>query len=129
MVVRDAFTHSWFLILGQDTESVGGFVYKAKLLKPNQYKADYGVGVQLVYGGYAKWVYVGPAEKEDGISPEEQKRITETERKRSNKRIADELRRGAKKKKLDYRDRNIQRLKDTGEANKVIPFKKKEESK
>ena len=124
MVVRDAFTHSWYLVIGQDAESRGGFIYKAKLLQPNQYKADAGVGVQLIYGGYAKWVYVGAPEKEDGISPEEQKRITQTERKRNNRRIADELRRGAKKKKLDYKAKNIQRLKATGE--KVIPFRKKE---
>ena len=124
MVVRDAFSHSWFLVLEQDQESRGGFIYKAKLLKPNQYKADAGVGVQLIYGGYSKWVYVGPAEKEDGISPEEQKRIVEVERKRNNRRLAEELKRGAKKKKMDQKAKNIQRLKATGE--KVIPFRKKE---
>ena len=124
MVVRDAFSHSWFLILGKDEESSHGFIYKAKPLSPNQYKPQVGVGTQLIYGGYNKWVYIAKPEtiNENEISPEDQKRIREMERKKSNERITNELRRGKRQKE----QANAKKL-NAGKESKVIPFKKKEE--
>lgn len=125
MVVRDAFSHSWFLILGKDEESNHGFIYKAKPLNPNQYKPQAGVGTQLIYGGYNKWVFIAKPEattNDNEISPENQKRIREMERKRSNERITAELRRGKRQKE----QANAKKL-NAGKESKVIPFKRKEE--
>lgn len=124
MVVRDAFTHSWYLVLSKDDEAPQGFIYKAKPLRPNEYKAERGAGTQLIYGGYNKWIYIGKPESinEGEISPEEQKRLRELERKRSNEKISDELRRGKRKK-----EQTETKKLNAGKEFKVLPFKKKED--
>lgn len=125
MVVRDAFTHSWYLVLGLDEESSGGFIYRAKLLEPNQYRPKPGVGVNLIYGGYSKWVYIAKPEStqnEGEISPEEQKRIKEAERKRNNDRITRDLRREHKVKRESEQRKTMNKLKGHSQ-NKVIPFR------
>lgn len=125
MVVRDAFTHSWYLVIGVDEDSQGGFIYKAKILQPNQYRAAAGTSINLIYGGYSKWVYIGKPESthNDGeISPEEQKRIKEAERKRNNDRLTRELRREKKVKQESEQRKTMSRLKSHSQ-NKVIPFR------
>ncbi len=125
MVVRDAFSHSWYLIVGKDEESSHGFIYKAKPLRPNQHKPEPGTGTQLIYGGYNKWVFITKPEpdlRENEISPEEQKRLRELERKRTNERITNELRRGKRQKE----QANAKKL-NAGKESKVIPFRKKED--
>lgn len=125
MVVRDAFSHSWYLVLGPDPDSAGGFIYQAKLLEPNQYRPKPGVSISLIYGGYSKWVYIAKPETtlSDGeISPEEQKRIKEAERKRNNDRITRDLRREHKVKRESEQRKAINKLKSHSQ-NKVIPFR------
>lgn len=125
MVVRDAFTHSWYLVLGLDEESTGGFVYKAKLLEPNQYQAKPGTGTNLIYGGYSKWVYIGKPEvthNQNEITPEEQKRIKEAERKRNNDRITKDLRRDHRIKRESEQRKSMSKLKGHSQS-KVIPFR------
>lgn len=125
MVVRDVFSHSWYLVIGRDEEALGSAVYRAKMLSPNKYKPEPGTGTALIYGGYSKWVFIAKGElevREGEISPEEQKRIRDLERKRTNERIANELRRGKRQKE----QANAKKL-NAGKQSKVIPFRKKED--
>jgi hypothetical protein len=126
MVVRDAFSHSWYLVVGPDEESLGSFIYKVKPLSPNQHQPAPGAGTQLIYGGYTKWIFIAKPEVPENpneISPEEQKRIREAERKRSNERIARELRRDKQAKKASQTPRT-----NAGKTvGKLVPFRRKDD--
>lgn len=129
MVVRDVFSQSWYLILGRDADSIGSHIYKAKPLGVNEFKTKVGSPEMLLYGGYHKWEFMGKADlSSDGISPEEQKRISLLRRKQTNERLANELKRGKanKRKVVSKEEFNLKRL-NPNSQNKVIPFRKKED--
>jgi hypothetical protein len=116
-VVRDAFTHSWYLIIG--ASSTNEVVFEAKKLQPNTFSAVPGSEVVMLYGGYSRWIYIGP-ERKDGISFEDQKRIRKEQMKRQNDGIVKDLRRGHAKKKAQAETEK--KAKDPGQTGKVIQF-------
>lgn len=95
MVVRDGYTHTWYLILGPQSE--GAYTFEAKRLEPNQYSAAPGQEVLILYGGYTRWIYIGPEQKR-GVSYEDQQRNKQALMKKQNDRIVKDLKRGALKK-------------------------------
>lgn len=91
MIVRDAVQDLDYLILTVSPESFA--MYEAKRVPDGSRTAPLGSPTVLLYGGYPKWVYIGRPEIGSGISPEDQRRVKEEERKRSNARLARELKR------------------------------------
>ncbi len=127
MIVRDAFNHSWHLVLRADP--ISSNVYEAKGLAPNQHSATPGTPTTILYGGYARFVFIGKPE-ENGISPEDQKRIKAAERKLSNDKIIRGLKHDQKKKALTAQDKRMQRLKrKPDDADKVISINRPKKDK
>lgn len=114
MVVRDGYTHTWYLILGPQSE--GAHTFEAKRLEPNRFSAVPGQELLILYGGYSRWVYIGPEQKQ-GISYEDQQRNKQALMKKQNDRIVKDLKRtGSRsaKKPEPPKDRPVE--------SKVIPF-------
>ena len=126
MIVRDGFNHTWYLIL--KPESVTSNFYEGKAIAPNQTSALPGTPATLVSGFYSRFVYIGKP-KEEGISPEDQKRILLEERKRNNDKIIRYLKQDGKKKALTIEAKRIQRLKGRDPETRVIPITRKKEQK
>lgn len=120
MVVRDVYTHAWYLILGPQSE--GAYTFDAKRLEPNQFTATPGQETLVLFGGYTRWIYVGP-EQRKGLSYEDQQRNKQALMKKQNDRIVKDLKRtGSRSAKKP------EPSKDRPTESKVIPFKPKPKS-
>ena len=117
MVVRDGYTHAWYLILGPQAE--GAYTFEAKRLEPNQYAATPGQETIILYGGYTRWIYVGPEQKK-GVSYEDQQRNKQSLMKKQNDRIVKDLKRGVPKKAEPPKPKPTE--------SKVIPFRPRPKS-
>ena len=120
MVVRDGYSHAWYLILGPQAE--GAYTFEAKRLEPNQFTATPGQEVIILYGGYTRWIYVGPEQKK-GVSYEDQQRNKQALMKKQNDRIVKDL------KKTGSRPANgAEPPKPKPTESKVIPFRPRPKS-
>lgn len=123
-VAVDDYQGQHYVILGPDDSSSSQNVFMAKPVAPGVTRAPHDVRAQLLYGGYTRWSYVAQAEISRDITPEEQKRLREDERKKKNESIVNSLLRDKKRK--DSMSAPKKPIGGSGQG-KVIPFKRKED--
>jgi len=90
MIVRDIFTHNWYAVLRPETD--GSTIFEAKPMLPNSKHPATQEPIHQIYGGYARWVFISKMEQ-IAMTPEEQKRVREEERKKNNAKILRDLKR------------------------------------
>jgi len=126
MLVWDTSNDYYYEISSVSPDSFA--MYLAKPIKEDERKALPGTPSVLLYGGFAKWIYKGRPSSGPGIiSPEEQRRALEEERRRTNERITRELSQSKRRPTLDNLAKPVKE-KDTSPSNstaKVIPFVRK----
>lgn len=120
MVVRDGYTHAWYLVIGPQDESA--YTFEAKLLEPNQFSASAGKEIVILYGGYTRWIYVGPEQKR-GVSYEDQQRNKQTLMKKQNDKIVKDLKRTSSRPA-----KQAEKPKPKSTESKVIPFRPRSKS-
>lgn len=118
MIVKDAFTGLYFHVFKKDPDTSS--LYEVKPLREETHKPELGTPTNLVYGGYSRWLYIKKPTA-DGISPEEQKKAVELQRKRTNDQLAKGIRHSDRMKNMSRRTED----KRPSEPGKVIPFKPK----
>lgn len=120
MVVRDGYSHSWYLVLKPQDDSV--YTFEAKPLEPNQFSATPGEDTVILYGGYTRWIYVGPEQKK-GVSYEDQQRNKQSLMKKQNDRLVKDLKRTSMRE-----PRQTEAPSSRPTESKVIPFKPRPKS-
>jgi hypothetical protein len=125
MIVRDTIQDIDYLIVSVSPESFA--MYEAKRIAEGSRSVPIGTPSILLYGGYIKWLYLGRPDTGGGISPEEQRRIKEEERKRVNARLTRELKRDKEIHKASEPPKK-KSTSNNGEA-KVIPLHAKKDKK
>jgi len=113
MIVKDAFTSLYFLVLKKDPETSS--LYEVRPLRDETHKPELGTPVNLIYGGYNRWLFIRKPDLQ--ISPEEQKRAAEAKRKSTNQSLINDLRR------TTNRPAPPEKKKETKELGQVIPFR------
>lgn len=124
MIVKDAFTGMYFLIIRKDPETSS--LYEVKPLREETHRPELGTPTNLIYGGFNRWLFIRKAEPM-GISPEEQKKAKEFIRKKTNDSLVKDLKRTSRTGSYDKRaeDKKSPPPKDGG---KVIPFRPRKET-
>lgn len=118
IIVRDVFTHTWYVILKKEPNGINTF--EAKRVEPNTTEIPRGGEIHILHGGYPRWIYVSNPE-DTGISPEDQKRIREIERKKANERITRSLKRDKMYKEADKRAKKVKKqLESSTSGPKII---------
>lgn len=113
MIVKDAFTGLYFLVLKKDPETSS--LYEVRPLRDETHKPELGTPINLIYGGYNRWLFIRKPELQ--ISPEEQKKAVETKRKSTNDSLIADLRR------TSSRAAPPEKKKETKAPGQVIPFR------
>lgn len=113
MIVKDAFTGLYFLVIRKDPETSS--LYEVRPLRDETHRPELGTPVNLLYGGYNRWLFIRKPELQ--ISPEEQKKAVEIKRKNNNESLIADLRRTSR------RPAPPEKKKETKALGQVIPFR------
>lgn len=119
MVVRDDSLKIDYVIIKVSPDSFA--MYEAKKLSLGSRSAPLGSpSILLSFGGYPKWLYLGRPDRSEGITPEDQKKAVELERKRLNDKLTRELK-GSRS--IDKHFPEPPAKKKQGQESKVIQFR------
>lgn len=83
-IVRHRYnTYRWLVLKQSEMSEV---IFEVRRLHENEDTPRVGESAEQIYGGYGVWQFEKEVEKKTGISPEEQKRLREEQRKIDNEK-------------------------------------------